>query len=290
MKQRQVVVHLYGGIGNQLFQYTFGEYIRHRYHQDVYYDISSFGVLETFRDLQIDAIVKDIPVYETGRFFFSRHVRFARRFFRAMFRLKPGNLYFDNEVDESVFDKGDWKLIYFDGYWQDKKYPQWVINNVSDFYAPIHAVPSVISKYFGMIEGKNAVSVHIRRGDYLLPQNAYLNVCTAEYYKKAIEVFADEKDVTYLVFSDDIEWVKNNLDFGNDAVFVNDEGDKPFWDIYLMSKCKHHIISNSTFSWWGSFLDKNENKRIIAPKKWRNDKDNPPLYDNQWELIAIEGH
>lgn len=282
---RQVVVHIYGGIGNQLFQYTFGEYIRHRYKQNVSYDVSSFGVLETFRDLQINLIAENLPIYETGRWFFSRHIKIARRIFRLLFKLKHGNLYYDNRLDESVFSKKNWQLLYCDGYWQDRRYAEWMVNNVPDLYVPVQTIPSVINKYLGIIKGENTVSVHIRRGDYLLPQNAYLNVCTSEYYKKAVEKFIGEKDVIFVVFSDDVNWVKKNLNFGENAIFINDEGVSPFWDIYLMSKCNHHIISNSTFSWWGAFLNSSKEKRIVAPVRWRKDRDNPNLYYAWWELV-----
>ena len=287
MKQRQVVVHLYGGIGNQLFQYTFGEYVRHKFHQDVYYDISSFGVLETFRDLQIDAIVKDIPVYETGRFFFSRHVRFARRFFRALFRLKPGNLYFDNNVDESVFDKGNWKLIYFDGYWQDKKYPQWVKENVAGVYNPVYRVPKVLEPYIEYVNSGHVTSLHVRRGDYLNASNINMfGACSLDYFEQATnEICVNEKKSKFLIFTDDIPWVKDNLKLSHEFIIVDNEPIKPFWYIYLMSLCENNIISNSSFSWWGAFLNKNPEKTVIVPSKWYKDKSNPKMYLDNYVVL-----
>ena len=285
---KKAVVHLWGGIGNQLFIYSFGEYLRHRYGLDVYYDLSSYGTTD-IRNLEINAVTDHIPEYKTKWYFFTRHTGVFRRGSRILFQALPGVYYTNNVFDESVLSK-KYRLLYFDGYWQDKKYAEWMRENMPGFYDTVNSVPDVINNYLKEIEGKDVVSVHIRRGDYLLPQNAHLNVCTAEYYNEALHKIAGEKEGTFMVFSDDVEWVKSNLDFGKEVIYVDDKGVSPFWDIYLMSKCRYHIISNSTFSWWGSFLDINESKRIIAPKRWRNDKENPPLYDKQWELIAIENH
>lgn len=285
-KSKKIIVHLWGGIGNQLFIYTFGEYLRNRYALDVYYDLSSYGTTE-IRNIEITAITNHLPEYKTKWYFFTRHTGFFRRISRALFQTLPGVYYTNNVFNESIL-KENYRLLYFDGYWQDRKYADWMMLQMSELYNPAQPAPAVISKYVALLEGRNTVSVHIRRGDYLQPQNAHLNVCTKEYYQKSISLIENMTEITFVVFSDDGEWVKENLDFGDNVIYVDDEGVSPYWDIYLMSKCNNHIISNSTFSWWGSFLDKNDNKRIIAPKRWRNDKDNPPLYDNQWDLIAID--
>lgn len=285
--ERKVVVHLYGGIGNQLFQYTFGEYIRNKYHEEIFYDISSFGVLETFRDLQIDAIAKNIPEYKTGKYFFSRHTRFARRISRFLFRLKPGNVYFENIFDEAIFNQKNWNLTYFDGYWQDKIYPLWVKEHVSDAYQPSEPVPEVLNPYIGFIKKNNVTSVHVRRGDYLNSTNVNVfGVCSLDYFKEASEeIYKREKDCKFLVFSDDTEWVMENMELPSEMVVVNNAPIKPFWYIYLMSLCKNNIISNSSFSWWGAFLNKNPEKTVIVPSKWYKDRSNPKMYLDNYIVI-----
>ncbi len=282
---RKIVVHLYGGIGNQLFQYTFGEYIRYKYKMDVFYDISSFGVLATFRDLQINSIAKEIPVFETNKYFFSRHTRFYRRISRWFFCHKVGVRYYDNVFDETGLLRDDWKLIYLDGYWQDRKYADWLKENKPDLFQPLTPVPEKIKQYADAMSEEKSISLHIRRGDYLLPSNAHLNVCTEDYYKKAVESLHVDESYSIYVFSDDVEWVKTNLKFKQRTVYVDDKGVKPYWSIYLMSLCRINIISNSTFSWWGTFLNNNSNKMVIAPSKWRNDKENPNLYCEEWKVI-----
>lgn len=284
---RKIVVHLYGGIGNQLFQYTFGEYIRSKYNMDVFYDISSFGVLATFRDLQINSIAKEIPVFETNKYFFSRHTRFYRRISRWFFSHKPGVCYYDNAFDETALLRNDWKLIYFDGYWHNKKYADWIIRNVGNIYVPVGELPDGLNKYVSTIKCKDVVSVHIRRGDYLNAANAkHLGVCTLEYYQKAIDIIKTKiANPFFLFFSDDIEWVKNNFHDENDMMIVENEDIPPFWYIYLISLCSHNIMSNSTFSWWGNFLNTNKDKITITPQRWFLDEANPKFYFDNWILL-----
>lgn len=279
-----IVVHLWGGIGNQLFIYSFGEYLRNRYNVDVYYDLSSYGTTD-IRNLEINTITDKLPEYKTRWFFFTRHIGLFRRISRTLFQALPRVYYTNNVFNENILEK-NYKLLYFDGYWQDRKYADSMLAQKAEMYKPALPLPEVISKYESVIKNKYTVSVHIRRGDYLQSQNAHLNVCTKAYYEKAVGKFKNDKDITFVVFSDDLEWVKENLDFGEKAIYVDDEGGSPYWDIYLMSKCTHHIISNSTFSWWGAFLNPNKNKKVIAPAKWRNDKQNPPLYYPEWELVS----
>ena len=284
---RKIVVHLYGGIGNQLFQYTFGEYIRNRYKMDVLYDISSFGVLATFRDLQINSIAKKIPVFETNKYFFSRHTRFYRRISRWFFSHRPGVKYYDNTVDENVLLRDDWKLIYLDGYWHDKKYADWIVRNEGNIYIPIGEIPDALSNYVSIIKCKDVVSVHIRRGDYLNAANVkHLGVCTLEYYQKAIDIIKEKiANPFFLFFSDDIEWVKKSFQNEKNMMIVENEDIPPFWYIYLISLCSHNIMSNSTFSWWGNFLNTQKDKITIAPKRWFLDETNPKFYFDNWILL-----
>ena len=287
MKERKIVVHLYGGIGNQLFQYTFGEYIRNKYHEEVFYDISSFGVLETFRELQIDSIIKEIPVFKTGKWFFSRHTKFMRRLSRMIFRLKPGNVYFEDCFDENLFNQNNCKLAYFDGYWQDKVYPLWVKERVPDTYQPITSVPEVLKQYIDYLSNNDVTSVHVRRGDYLNASNVNMfGVCSLDYFKDAANIVCDKAPNTkFLIFTDDIEWVKENLKLPNEAKIVNNDPIKPYWYIYLMSLCKNNITSNSSFSWWGAFLNENPKKTVIVPSKWYKDKSNPKMYLDNYIVL-----
>jgi len=177
--------------------------------------------------------------------------------------------------DSEVFNISDNTSI--DGYYQSYKYFEEYENEIRNefqFKPEIsHKCISEISKY------PNPVAVHIRRGDYVKHPGFW--VVTPEYLENALQFFND-KEYTFLIFSDDIEWCKEI--FPDGVVFI--QGNSQFEDLCLMSLCEHNIISNSTFSWWAAWLNTNPNKRIIAPNNWYTDP--KPLYDlypNNWIKI-----
>ena len=132
-----------------------------------------------------------------------------------------------------------------------------------------------LNKIKEKLGNKPTVSIHIRRGDYTLPQNQPLNIITQDYYLKAItKNFTPIKDYIFLVFSNDIEYAKNMLE-GDNIWFVEPEGIDSYSytssekdDLALLSLCDNHIITNSTYSWWGAYLSKNKNKKIVCPTNW----------------------
>lgn len=138
------------------------------------------------------------------------------------------------------------------------------------------------------IDNSNSVCISVRRGDFFTNKNkkAY-GVCSPEYYIKAKKIFDNKniKDTVYFCFSDDIEWCKKNLNFvGKNIIFVSQ--DMPVYEtLRLMYHCKNFILSNSTFSWWGQFLSKNDKKIVISPSRWNNEGYASPLIDSNWTLI-----
>ena len=129
--------------------------------------------------------------------------------------------------------------------------------------------------------------MHVRRGDYLLKNNAALMAsCTKEYFSKGLQRLQSCTDnPTLVIFSDDPEWVKLNLHFSVPMRVIDNKDVAPFWYIYLMSLCRHQIISNSTFSWWGTVLNSTPERITIAPKKRFNHKDNPEIYFDTWIVL-----
>jgi len=135
---------------------------------------------------------------------------------------------------------------------------------------------------------ENSISVHIRRGDYLKPvhQASFGNICTPEYYRTAIRTICKrvEKPVFY-IFSDDIPWAKANL--GSTAHYIDWNTNENAWeDLYLMSLCKHNIIANSTFSWWGAWLNRNPDKLVLCPPKYTHFDDSNDFYPEKWIRIS----
>ncbi|GHT75659.1 alpha-1,2-fucosyltransferase [Bacteroidia bacterium] len=138
------------------------------------------------------------------------------------------------------------------------------------------------------IAAENSVSIHIRRGDYLDKKNLAIfeNICTLDYYNKAVQYMIKhvERPVFY-VFSDDILWTKEKLNLPN-AFFIDwNSGSNSWEDMFLMSLCKHNIIANSTFSWWGAWLNRNENKIVVCPAKYTNIYASNEFFPADWHKM-----
>lgn len=150
----------------------------------------------------------------------------------------------------------------FRGYFQTEKYFKHCAVEVKKEYT---FKPHITDRVYKTLEGhtnKRLVSVHVRRGDYLLYPDAH-PICTLDYYNTAMNML-DGEDVIFVCTSNDIEWCKENIKRDNIIYNYQDISH----DMCLISKCHDHIIANSTFSWWGAWLSESENKKIIAPKKW----------------------
>lgn len=154
------------------------------------------------------------------------------------------------------------KNLYIEGHFQSEKYFLHNREMILDIFEPTKKIKEyIVSKYQSILNG-NTVSLHVRRGDYLVAQDHH-PVCNIDYYKSCLNKI-DNID-TVLIFSDDKEYVRNNFTEKNNLII---EGEADYIDLYLMSMCKHNIIANSSFSWWGAWLNKNENKKVFAPSNW----------------------
>jgi len=179
---------------------------------------------------------------------------------------------------------------YYDGYWQSEKY-----------FKSIEGVLRTELEYKAVLNDENAlllhdiisnesISVHIRRGDYLsVKVNSKLfSTCSIDYYMHAVNYFLNKySNSVFYIFSDDIDWAKSNF-IGDRFRIIDNNFDNPEIDLYLMSKCKHNIIANSSFSWWGAWLNSNPNKIVFAPQSWYKNKLNESTKDlipSDWIMI-----
>lgn len=164
-----------------------------------------------------------------------------------------------------------------EGYFQSYKYFQ---DFEEDIRREFTFKPSILTKCESIIaQYNNPISIHIRRGDYV-NHPSYWTV-TPEYLTAALEEVA-QPDATYLIFSDDFDWCKEV--FGDEFVFM--QGNNQFEDLCLMSLCDHNVIANSSYSWWGAWLNNNPDKIVVAPSKWFTDnKSLNDLYPNNWIII-----
>ena len=176
-------------------------------------------------------------------------------------------------------------FTYFEGHWQSEKYFKLIEKTIrKHFQFKQSLLNNDTVRVSKEIMNSNSVSIHIRRGDYLnFPQCA---VCDIEYYNKAIDYIKGTiSNPIFFIFSDDIEWCQQNLQIEN-CYFVNHNRGADSWqDMYLMSQCKHNIIANSTFSWWGAWLNNNLKKIVITPKQWLCDTPNSDILPDNWIKI-----
>lgn len=191
--------------------------------------------------------------------------------------------FFKNKIDEAL-DRNQIKFNYKEptfeyksipifkepvdllGYFQSENYFKHCVSDILHYFEPADfLVKKIHDKYSNELTG-NTCSIHVRRGDYT--GSKVHDVCDLEYYNTCINNMISMNITKFLVFSDDINWCKSNFTNG-DFHFI--EGNSPVEDLFIMSFCKHNIIANSSFSWWASYLNKNPEKVVYAPKKWFND-------------------
>lgn len=286
------IVRFSGGLGNQMFQYAFMEALKSR-GRDVkaslgYYnrhpDSMPFSLERIFSNLDIgyvsdtefDAIdekwkrIKQVNLQEE----FCK--KYLDRFFWVEDVIKEPCTYQPN-----VFLT---KNCVFVGYWQTEKYFK-NIRNILTLKFEFANINHALKELGDMLSDREYVSVHIRRGDYLQNPDIYMGICTKDYYIRAIRYIQSIKpDIRVVFFSDDLNWVRNNFNI-QDAVYCNEDmfGHYEDWyDMYLMSRCKYNIIANSSFSWWGAWLNQTAQKVVIAPKKWYRFNDTPDIWCEGW--------
>lgn len=263
-----IIVKLRGGLGNQMFQYTIGRNLALKNNTKLKLDVT---------ELEQDKL-RD---YELGIFNISGSIasRLGMMFIRKCSRgiisriLEPHYLYIqekDRYFDASILEKKG--NIYLDGYWQSENYFKDIRNIIiKDFM--IRCEPDKKNKsMLEKIENSNSVCIHVRRGDYISNKKIsdIHGTCSLEYYHNAVKII--EKKVsnpTFFIFSDEPQWVKANLKIKYPTIYVDiNKPEKGYEDLRLMSNCKHFIIANSSFSWWGAWLSNNPDKIICAPKRW----------------------
>ena len=159
--------------------------------------------------------------------------------------------------------------IMIDGFFQSEKYFVHNREGVLDLFRVPNSILDTINEKYTDLLKKRTTSIHVRRGDYLKHPDVH-PVQTPEYYKHGMELLKDQTDI-FIVCSDDIPWCKENIK-GDNVVYIEDE--REYVELYLMSLCNNNIICNSSFGWWGAWLNESPNKIVIGPKIWFGTKNN----------------
>lgn len=299
------IIRMTGGLGNQMFQYALYLKLKYQGKEVKFDDITEYEGREA-RPILLWVFGIEYPrasrdeINEITDGFMKLTHRVRRKLFgRKSLEYQERGCIFD----EQVLMK---EPAYLTGYFQSEKYFKDISYKVREcfrFSDQIwknldHDVESKIKAYLSRIKASMAVSVHIRRGDYLENAKAYGGICTEAYYLKAIEVMKERfSDAVFFMFSNEPEWVEAWIkeaygEDGDNERFIVVSGtteDTGYLDMYLMSMCKAHIIANSSFSWWGAWLDPAPDKAVIAPSKWFNDQDCRDIYTEEMIRISPEG-
>lgn len=276
-KKQVCYVKFRGGLGNQMFQYAFCKRLE-ACGCKVYADLSYYnydGVMPFKLNLAFeDSLLK---------------VRFRKKSIitDGVKKLIYMGICHNEESADSQYEKNLLNNIsggLYIGYWQTEKYFKNIDDKIRNDFQFKYGEEK-LRKLSDEIKSKQSVSVHIRRGDYLKAEDIYGGICTKQYYDNAIEKISENVDSPeFYFFSDDIEWVKENYMAPNYHYISSNMFDvyEDWYDLCLMSRCRHNIIANSSFSWWGAWLNENDKKMVIAPKIWCNGEETPDIWCDGW--------
>jgi hypothetical protein len=273
-----IISNIIGGLGNQMFQYAFGRARSLELGVQLKLCTTNFKDYKLHQGFELARIFSAaftvVSENEFNRMLGWRRFPISQRvlarplasFMRGRHLvIEPHFAFWPDGVriaDES----------FLMGYWQSEKYfipYEQVIRRDFAFATPLSGANLQLAN---KIEACNSVSLHVRRGDYVSDPRTrvIISACDLRYYEMAVARIADDVVAPeFFIFSDDIEWAVANLKLPGPSTFIcHNKGLDSYIDMRLMSLCKHHIIANSSFSWWGAWLNPNQNKIVIAPKRW----------------------
>lgn len=277
-----IIVKLVGGLGNQLFQYAFARSVSSRLKTDFRLDNNPFKTYYKFHKYSLGHFnVKERFVKDSDFFGFVWFVKQNKMFatFYKYFRPKSmlSSFYYPEQFylfDSSVFTRNG---TYFDGSWVTEKYFKDIGTELREELTLNKPLSDYSAEILEKINSSLSISIHVRRADYVTGSTfkdtpLVHGTCSMDYYKSAIHYITERgQNPHFFIFSDDYEWSVENFKFLNYQVTcVKNGAEKNYEDLILMSHCKHNIIANSTFSWWGAWLNNNKDKMVIAPQKWFN--------------------
>lgn len=282
------IIKVIGGLGNQMFQFALFLIMKDK-GLDVKLDISEFKTYTLHNGFELS----NVFCFDTSDMLANETQIAELKDLKSNFKIRKliGKLIFRNtnifvknthflEPNFSKFIPEIWEMKnkFLEGYWQNEKYFIDAQKTVREIYTWKN-ISQKNEQYATQMQDENAVALHIRRLDrpknfkeilYRIRLSFVWRICKKSYYLKAIQRIRNEvKNPKFYIFTDNLTWVRKNIIMTDDFEFIDwNRGHDSNQDMYLMSKCKHNIISMSSFSWWGAWLNNNPNKIVIAPKKW----------------------
>lgn len=289
------IVKLLGGIGNQMWQYAFMVALRESFPEErVYYDTSFFNGYPLHNGFELDRIfnisgcqaskkdIRKVYHYLIGRYFYSRVYRHYFPVMKTEIREVEICAYQENLLHQV----GDY---YYDGYWADHRYYDSYRLEILREFEFKQELDYRNKELLDNLKGKPMCSIHVRRGDYLKDPD-FSGICDRCYYERAIQKVKQIRgEMTFLIFSNDLNWCRDNLSpcFGESKVVYIDwnTGKNSYRDMQLMTRCDVNIIANSSFSWWGAYLNQTDNLLVITPKKYKNVEMDFNVFLDSWQSV-----
>ena len=280
-----IIIRVIGGLGNQLFQYAAARCLSELRNTEVKLDVTGFQNYQ-LRNFDLNALHTQITIAGTHEIDL---LKAKGTFQRIQSYLTPYNKRTFYKQPYFHFDPHFYRLsgnVYLQGFFQSERYFQPfqpIIRREFRFKEEILKDVKTFGKY---LSTQPSVAIHIRRGDYKDEKTLrYHGILSFDYYQRAIALIQQKLPTPhFFIFSDDGAWVKENLQLENSSIVSGVYSKNHFEDLYLMSKCQHNIIANSSFSWWGAWLNNNPDKIVIAPKQWFNEgpQDTQDLCPPDW--------
>lgn len=264
-----IVVRLQGGLGNQMFQYAYGCALAHR-GRKVVFDRSSYAT-DTLRDYELDVWQTEVPTLPA-----SQLGRLPKRYGgNGKLAWLRGQRPLSLRTEKPLGFHARWNQpadnTYLSGYWQSEAFFKNCSGLLRQHFQPRQPLARPARQMLAEIEAGNSVAVHVRRTDYLqLPE---MQVCDEQYHRRCVQqLLESEGPMTAFVFSDEPAWCRDHLGLPCDTRVVDDNVTGDAWQqLWLMSRCRHHVIPNSTFSWWAAWLKPDPTGKTFAPDRWWND-------------------
>lgn len=280
-----IIVNIYGGLGNQLFQYAAGRHLAEKHHTTLKLDIENFKT-----DRRRQYALHHFNIKENFCGSLDKGVIKAKERIRKLLNKERKTaaqaIYKEQDLnfDQNVLALGN--NVYLDGYWGSENYFKSIENIIRHEFTVAGPPAGLNETCLQKIKSVNSVAIHVRRGDYVSVKetNAVHGVCNISYYREAIELLSGRvSDPYFFIFSDDMPWVKENLVINKFPVeHVEHNSELAHEDLRLMYSCRHNIVANSSFSWWGAWLNNNPDKIVIAPARWNNIPGHETILPDSW--------
>lgn len=282
-----IYVELFAGLGNQMFQYAAGLRLARKHGTQLKLGLKSFENhicsygLDVFNISGTAATEEEVAAFEPARrgwrnFFFGRPAAGGAQ----IRRVKEKHFQFDPEILSAPDG------VCLNGYWQSEKYFRDIEADVRREFSLKRPLDAENEKLLAKIRQSASVSLHVRRGDYVSNPKLIHGTCSLDYYERCAQmVCAGLEGAHFFVFTDDPGWVSENLRLPGPMTLVQgNQGAASHKDLHLMSACQNNIIANSSFSWWGAWLNPHPQKTVFAPARWFNkgDLDTKDLVPETW--------